>query len=71
MSIRETTRKMTGTPIQWEPEVVLGFNPGGSPQATVYASRYGYNYGCYADPKLLERLAADLLVAAAHLRGER
>jgi hypothetical protein len=71
MSIRETNRKLTGMATYWEPEVVLGFDELGKPKVTVHASFHNRSYSCFSDPTILERLAADLLVAAAHIRGER
>lgn len=71
MSIRETNRKLIGMPTYWEPEVVLGYDEHGIPKATMHASFHNRAHACFDDAKILERLAADLLVAAAHIRGER
>lgn len=71
MSIRETSRKMTGRVTWWEPEVVLGYDENGLPKVTAHASFSDRSYSCFDDPEILEKLAADLLVAAAHLRGDR
>lgn len=68
MSIRETTRKMTGR-LTFEPEIVLGFRADGSRGVTVHFN-YDAGYGCYADEEMIDQLISDLKVAKAHLRGE-
>jgi hypothetical protein len=69
MSIRETTRKMTGRLTQ-QPEIVLGTRATGGPGVTIHFN-YDAGYGCYANPVILETLIEELQVAIEHLKGKK
>lgn len=68
MSLRATERKLTGTPLWGEPEVVLGFRKDGTPGVTVHFK--WDTYGCFTDARHIEQLMVDLQIALEHLRGE-
>lgn len=68
MSVRHTTRKLTGRARTYEPEVILGYRAGGEPGVTV--SIDWETYGCYKDPEHIERLIEDLKAALAHLKQQ-
>lgn len=65
MSLRFTTRAMTGTPSRGA-EVVTGYDRDGRPRVTVYP--YGREHSCYDDARVLRELVSDLTAAVAHLK---
>lgn len=69
MSVRHTTRKLTGRARRYEPEIVLGYRADGSPGVTL--SIDWETYGCYNDPEHIERLIEDLKAALTHLKEAR
>lgn len=68
MSVRHTTRKLTGRARRSEPEVVLGYRAEGQPGVTI--SIDWETYGCYDTAEHIERLIEDLKAALAHLKQE-
>lgn len=67
MSVRQTNRKLTGTPRRAEPEIVLGYRAEGNPGITLSIS--WETYGCFDDAAMVEQLIADLQAGLEHLRG--
>lgn len=66
--IRATNRKLIGRYITGDYELVVGLD--GSQQRRVTLQPDYRGHVCFADPDVLDHLAAELTIAARYLRGE-